>query len=143
MKRIIVSVVAGMRTGSLFYLVVFLASHVWSGLAYPSLNAPNILAVLIMSGIIGGLTLLFDELDQLAHAVLIGIHFLCSAVVVSVTSLWMGWGNILKTPLIWILFLIIYGLVWLYQVQIQHRQTQRINQALKNRQLNRKNTKEV
>lgn len=53
---------------------------------------------------------------------------------VFVTSWWMGWGNLLTTPLIWMSFLLIYVLVWVYQLIVLRHQAQRINQALEERQ---------
>lgn len=142
MKGFLVHMVGGMRTGALFYLLVFLTAHIWSGLIYPPFTVSNILAILVMSGLIGGLTVLVDELDPFPHVVVIGIHFLATALVVYVTSLVLGWGNLLTTPFIWLSFLVIYALVWLYQVQVQHQQTKRINQALKERRDNVRNNGE-
>ena len=55
------------------------------------------------------------------------------AAILALTYLFFGWGTALRSPIPWLIFLAIYGLIWLYQIWQLHKKTQRINQALLHR----------
>ena len=58
MKRLIAYFVSGMRTASFVYLSLMLLAQFYSGITYPAPTTKNILALFLMSGIMGVLTLI-------------------------------------------------------------------------------------
>ena len=133
MKGLVNAMISGVRTGALFYLLTFLAGQLWSGLVYPPMTARNVVAILIMSGVIGGYTYFLDSFEDIGYSLLIVLHFCLTILVVIITCLIMGWGGSLLNPMLWFLFCLIYVAVWLYQLFWQRQKTKKINQALKNR----------
>lgn len=133
MKRLIAYFVSGMRTASLVYLSLVLLAQFYSGITYPALTTKNILALFLMSGIMGLLTLILERLEFLAYSMRVGVHLLATATILALTYLFFGWGSALLSPLHWFFFLLIYGLIWLYQIWQTHKLTQRINQALEDK----------
>ena len=93
----------------------------------------NILALFLMGGIMGVLTLILEKLEFLAFSIRVGVHLLVTATVLVLTSLFFGWGSVLWSSLLWFFFLLIYGLIWLYQIWRTHKLTQQINQALEDK----------
>ena len=73
------------------------------------------------------------ELEFLAYSIRVVLHLLVTAVILVLTCLFFGWGVALLRPVHWLIFLLIYGLIWLYQIWQTHKQTQKINQALKDK----------
>ncbi|MCY7067538.1 DUF3021 domain-containing protein [Streptococcus oralis] len=130
MKRLIAYFVSGMRTASFVYLSLVLLAQFYSGITYPAPTTKNILALFLMSGIMGVLTLILERLEFLAYSMRVGVHLLATATILVLTYLFFGWGSALLSPLLWFFFLLIYGLIWLYQIWQTHKLTQRINQAL-------------
>ena len=53
MKRLIAYFVSGMRTASFVYLSLVLLAQFYSGITYPAPTTKNILALFLMSGIMG------------------------------------------------------------------------------------------
>ena len=133
MKRLIAYFVTGMRTGSFFYLGLVLLAHIFRSIIYPTLNSRNILAIFLMSGIMGILSVMIEELEFLTYSVRVVLHLLVTAVILVLTCLFFGWGVALLRPVNWLIFLLIYGLIWLYQIWETYKQTQKINQALKDK----------
>ena len=133
MKRLIDYFVSGMRTASFFYLSMMVLTQFYPGITYPAPMAKNILALFLMGGIMGVLTLILEKLEFLAFSMRVGVHLLVTATVLVLTSLFFGWGAVLWSPLLWFFFLLIYGLIWLYQIWRTHKLTQRINQALEDK----------
>ena len=133
MKRLIDYFVSGMRTASLFYLSMMVLTQFYPGITYPEPMIKNILALFLMGGIMGVLTLILEKLEFLAFSMRVGVHLLVTATVLVVTSLFFGWGAALWSPLLWFFFLLIYGLIWLYQIWRTHKLTQQINQALEDK----------
>ena len=133
MKRLIDYFVSGMRTASFFYLSMMVLTQFYPGITYPAPMAKNILALFLMGGIMGVLTLILEKLEFLSFSIRVGIHLLVTATVLVLTSLFFGWGAALWNPLLWFFFLLIYGLIWLYQIWRTHKLTQRINQALEDK----------
>ena len=107
MKRVIAYFVSGMRTGSFFYLCLVLLSHV--------------------------LTFILEEEEFLTYSLRVALHLVVTAAILALTYLFFGWGTALRSPIPWLIFLAIYGLIWLYQIWQLHKKTQRINQALLHR----------
>ena len=133
MKRLIDYFVSGMRTASFFYLSMMVLTQFYPGITYPAPMAKNILALFLMGGIMGVLTLILEKLEFLAFSMRVGVHLLVTATILVLTSLIFGWGAALWNPLLWFFFLLIYGLIWLYQIWRTHKLTQRINQALEDK----------
>ena len=133
MKRLIDYFVSGMRTASFFYLSMMVLTQFYPGITYPEPMTKNILALFLMGGIMGVLTLILERLEFLAYSMRVGVHLLATATILVLTSLFFGWGSALWSPLLWFFFLLIYGLIWLYQIWQTHKLTQRINQALEDK----------
>ena len=133
MKRLIAYFVSGMRTASFVYLSLVLLAQFYSGITYPAPMVKNILALFLMGGIMGVLTLILEKLEFLAFSIRVGVHLLVTATVLVLTSLFFGWGSVLWSSLLWFFFLLIYGLIWLYQIWRTHKLTQQINQALEDK----------
>ena len=133
MKRLIAYFVTGMQTGSFFYLWLVLIDQIFPSIIYPTLNSRNILAIFLMSGTMGILSVMIEELEFLAYSIRVVLHLLVTAVILVLTCLFFGWGVAFLSPVHWFIFLLIYGLIWLYQIRQTHKQTQKINQALKDK----------
>ena len=133
MKRLIDYFVSGMRTASFFYLSMMLLAQCHPSITYPAPMTKNILALFLMGGIMGVLTLILEKLEFLAFSIRVGVHLLVTATVLVLTSLFFGWGSVLWSSLLWFFFLLIYGLIWLYQIWRTHKLTQQINQALEDK----------
>ena len=131
MKRLIDYFVSGMRTASFFYLSMMVLTQFYPGITYPEPMTKNILALFLMGGIMGVLTLILEKLEFLAFSIRVGVHLLVTATILVLTSLF--FGSALWSPLLWFFFLLIYGLIWLYQIWQTHKLTQRINQALEDK----------
>ena len=133
MKRLIDYFVSGMRTASFFYLSMMVLTQFYPGITYPEPLIKNILALFLMGGIMGVLTLILEKLEFLSFSIRVGVHLLVTATVLVLISLFFGWDSALWSPLLWFFFLLIYGLIWLYQIWQTHKLTQRINQALEDK----------
>ena len=133
MKRLIDYFVSGMRTASFFYLSMMVLTQFYPGITYPEPMTKNILALFLMGGIMGVLTLILEKLEFLAFSIRVVVHLLVTATILVLTSLFFGWGSALWSSLLWFFFLLIYGLIWLYQIWQTHKLTQRINQALEDK----------
>jgi hypothetical protein len=133
MKRLIDYFVSGMRTASFFYLSMMVLTQFYPGITYPEPMTKNILALFLMGGIMGVLTLILEKLEFLAFSIRVGAHLLVTATILVLISLFFGWGSALWSPLLWFCFLLIYGLIWLYQIWRTHKLTQQINQALEDK----------
>ena len=134
MKRVIAYFVSGMRTGSFFYLCLVLLSHVYPNIVYPAVNVRNIPGDLFDEWDNGGsLTFILEEEEFLTYSLRVILHLVVTATILALTYLFFGWGAALRSPIPWLIFLAIYGLIWLYQIWQLHKKTQRINQALLHR----------
>lgn len=127
MKKIVVSMLAGLRTGSLAYLLV---------LAFQIQESPvttsNILSILIMSALIGLFSLLF-EIERFSYLVQLTIHFFLTLMVVSVMMIYNGWAFNLVRAEFWLDFIVIYILIWLFVRLDIYLKTKKINESLRNR----------
>ncbi len=74
MKRLIAYFVSGVRTGSFFYL----ASFTWSIISPISIkvNVGNILALFMMSSLMGMLSWILEELDRISYRFRSNLAFL-------------------------------------------------------------------
>ena len=134
MKKIVVSMLAGLRTGSLAYLLV---------LAFQIQESPvttsNILSILIMSALIGLFTLLF-EVENFSYLLQLTIHFFLTLIVVCVMMIYNGWAFNLVRAEFWLDFIVIYILIWLFVRLDIYLKTKKINESLV--KLRRNRTKE-
>ena len=87
MKRLIAYFVTGMRTGSFFYLGLVLLAHIFPSIIYPAFNVRNILAIFLMSGTMGILSVMIEELEFLAYSLRVVLHLLVTAVILVLTHL--------------------------------------------------------
>lgn len=134
MKKIVVSMLAGLRTGSLFYLLV-LAFRIQESQA----TTANIISILIMSALIGLFTLLF-EVENFSYLLQLTIHFFLTLIVVCVMMIYNGWDFNLVRAEFWLDFIVIYILIWLFVRLDIYLKTKKINESLV--KLRRNRTKE-
>lgn len=141
MKRFIAYFVSGVRTGSFFYLALLLLGQLFPQLIYPQVSVGNILALFMMSGLMGMLSWILEDLDRMSYRLRVILHFLLTAIVLIGTCLISGWTNALLNPVIWIIFIFVYIIIWLYLIWQMHMRTRRINQALIHRRSQKKKEK--
>ena len=134
MKKIVVSMLAGLRTGSLAYLLV-LAFRIQESQA----TTANIISILIMSALIGLFTLLF-EVENFSYLLQLTIHFFLTLIVVCVMMIYNGWAFNLVRAEFWLDFIVIYILIWLFVRLDIYLKTKKINESLV--KLRRNRTKE-
>ncbi|WP_262350657.1 DUF3021 domain-containing protein [Streptococcus sp. NSJ-72] len=122
--KIVVSMLEGLRTGSLAYLLV---------LAFRIQQSPvttiNIISILIMGALIGLFTLLF-EVDHFSYLLQLTIHFFLTLMVVSVMMVYNGWAFNMARTEFWLDFIVIYILIWLFVRLDIYLKTKKINEAL-------------
>ena len=134
MKKIVVSMLEGLRTGSLAYLLV-LAFRIQESQA----TTANIISILIMSALIGLFTLLF-EVENFSYLIQLTIHFFLTLIVVCVMMIYNGWDFNLVRAEFWLDFIVIYILIWLFVRLDIYLKTKKINESLV--KLRRNRTKE-
>lgn len=134
MKKIVVSMLAGLRTGSLAYLLV-LAIQIQESQA----TTANIISILIMSALIGLFSLLF-EIERFSYLLQLTIHFFLTLIVVCVMMIYNGWAFNLVRAEFWLDFIVIYILIWLFVRLDIYLKTKKINESLV--KLRRNRTKE-
>ena len=134
MKKIVVSMLEGLRTGSLAYLLV-LAFRIQES----PVTTSNILSILIMSALIGLFTLLF-EVENFSYLLQLTIHFFLTLIVVCVMMIYNGWDFNLVRAEFWLDFIVIYILIWLFVRLDIYLKTKKINESLV--KLRRNRTKE-
>lgn len=134
MKKIVVSMLEGLRTGSLVYLLV-LAFRIQESQA----TTANIISILIMSALIGLFTLLF-EVENFSYLLQLTIHFFLTLIVVCMMMIYNGWDFNLVRAEFWLDFIVIYILIWLFVRLDIYLKTKKINESLV--KLRRNRTKE-
>ena len=134
MKKIVVSMLEGLRTGSLVYLLV-LAFRIQESQA----TTANIISILIMSALNGLFTLLF-EVENFSYLLQLTIHFFLTLIVVCVMMIYNGWDFNLVRAEFWLDFIVIYILIWLFVRLDIYLKTKKINESLV--KLRRNRTKE-
>ena len=134
MKKIVVSMLEGLRTGSLAYLLV-LAFRIQESQA----TTANIISILLMSALIGLFTLLF-EVENFSYLLQLTIHFFLTLIVVCVMMIYNGWAFNLVRAEFWLDFIVIYILIWLFVRLDIYLKTKKINESLV--KLRRNRTKE-
>ena len=134
MKKIATSMLEGLRTGSLAYLLV-LAFRIQES----PVTTSNILSILIMSALIGLFTLLF-EVENFSYLLQLTIHFFLTLIVVCVMMIYNGWDFNLVRAEFWLDFIVIYILIWLFVRLDICLKTKKINESLV--KLRRNRTKE-
>ncbi|GAD46910.1 DUF3021 domain-containing protein [Streptococcus anginosus] len=134
MKKIVVSMLEGLRTGSLAYLLV-LAFRIQES----PVTTSNILSILIMSALIGLFSLLF-EVENFSYLLQLTIHFFLTLIVVCVMMIYNGWAFNLVRAEFWLDFIVIYILIWLFVRLDIYLKTKKINESLV--KLRRNRTKE-
>ena len=134
MKKIVVSMLEGLRTGSLVYLLV-LAFRIQES----QVTTANIISILLISALIGLFTLLF-EVENFSYLLQLTIHFFLTLIVVCVMMIYNGWAFNLVRAEFWLDFIVIYILIWLFVRLDIYLKTKKINESLV--KLRRNRTKE-
>lgn len=134
MKKIVVSMLEGLRTGSLVYLLV-LAFRIQES----QVTTANIISILLMSALIGLFTLLF-EVENFSYLLQLTIHFFLTLIVVCVMMIYNGGAFNLVRAEFWLDFIVIYILIWLFVRLDIYLKTKKINESLV--KLRRNRTKE-
>ena len=134
MKKIATSMLEGLRTGSLAYLLV-LAFRIQES----PVTTSNILSILIMSALIGLFSLLF-EIERFSYLLQLTIHFFLTLIVVCVMMIYNGWAFNLVRAEFWLDFIVIYILIGLFVRLDIYLKTKKINESLV--KLRRNRTKE-
>ena len=115
MKRLIAYFVSGVRTGSFFYLALLLLGQLFPQLIYPKVSVGNILALFMMSGLMGMLSWILEEIDCISYRLRIILHFLLTVdCTLQLTCLISGWYEALTNPAIWIVsfsFIVLSGYI--------------------------------
>lgn len=124
MKKIVVSMLEGLRTGSLVYLLV-LAFRIQES----QVTTANIISILLMSALIGLFTLLF-EVENFSYLLQLTIHFFLTLIVVCVMMIYNGWAFNLVRAEFWLDFIVIYILIWLFVRLDIYLKTKKINESL-------------
>ncbi|MFR3959835.1 MAG: DUF3021 family protein [Streptococcus salivarius] len=143
MKRLIAYFVSGVRTGSFFYLALLLLGQLFPQLIYPKVSVGNILALFMMSGLMGLLSWILEDLDRMSYRLRVILHFLLTAIVLIGTCLISGWIDALLNPYHLDCFHFVYIIIWLYLIWQMHMRTQRINQALIHRRSQKKKSNKL
>lgn len=97
----------------------------------------------MMNGLMGMLSWILEELDRMSYRLRVILHFLLTAIVLIGTFLISGWIDALLNPIIWIVFISVYIIIWFYQIFQMHMRTQCINQALLHRRSQKKKSKKL
>lgn len=132
MKNILNTFIFGVTIGSTIYLLVIAAGY------QPTPPTPkNILSIMLMSGLIGLLSWIF-ETDSLPYFIALGVHCLSTFGLVTIMMAYNGWlFTAWERPQFWINYLsgyvIIYGLAWGIIELILITRVRRINEVLKKR----------
>ena len=133
LKKILIEKQAGLRTGSLVYLLTLLLP-----IQKSSPTAGNIISILIMSGLIGILSLLFDLTDRIPFLWILLLHFIGTVSLAAGMMVYNGWGELVLGWEFGLSFVLIYLFVWLLVFLDTLIKTQKINRALKARRNQRK-----
>ena len=128
LKKILIGMQDGLRTGSLVFLLVGL----FSGKTF-LLTPSSILSVLLVSALIGVASYIFDATDRFPFPFLLFCHFVVTATIVCLAVICNGWGTMLFGWFFWLNFVLIYLLVWFLISVDSMIKTKKINEALKNR----------
>ena len=128
MKKIVLGMIEGLRTGGFIYLLVIALEIQQSP---PS--AKNIYSVLVFSALIGLVTQLVLERDVLSKLHGLILHCILTAILLSVTMIYKGWLSQLTKPIFWLEYILIYLFICLYFILDGYLKTQKINQALSQR----------
>ncbi|KXT84500.1 DUF3021 domain-containing protein [Streptococcus panodentis] len=135
LKKMISAIQSGLRTGSLVYLLALLLSIQKSPLSHG-----NIISVLVMSGLAGLLTLIFEASDRVPFPILRFLHFIGTAGLAAGMMVYNGWGDLVFSWSFGLSFVLIYLFVWLLVYVDSALKTRKINDALAKRRKNKANT---
>lgn len=124
-KEILRHVIHGFGYGSFIYMICIIffseQTHV---------DATNTLTVLVMSGLIGILSMIFD-VEQFSYLVALILHFIGTLMItLGAASLTLGLHEVLYAPTFWFSFLTIYVAVWVF-IKINLRlKVERVNESI-------------
>lgn len=149
MIQVIRHFIYGLLYGSLLYVVFLLIDNTQKiQLAGSATNNKDIIGFLIVSGLIGLLTIIFD-LEKFSFLGALIIHFIGTAILILLLILYEYGGSIkfMETPSFWITFWItflvayifIWGVVRLNNISHVNKINLALNQRRKNKNSNIKN----
>lgn len=137
MKIAMRHILAGLGFGSVSYLVILMTTSFVNQIEIP-LSSGHILAILIMSALIGLLSMIFES-DRLPFLMEFVIHLIGTAILVWATGSISGcFHTNINAPEIWLNFLIIYIVIWIVIQFNQEKKVSAINQVLVKRKENKK-----
>ena len=124
-KEILRHVIHGFGYGSFIYMICIIffseQTHV---------DATNTLTLLVMSGLIGILSMIFD-VERFSYLVALILHFIGTLMItLGAASLTLGLHEVLYAPTLWFSFLTIYVAVWVF-IKINLRlKVERVNESI-------------
>lgn len=124
-KEILRHVIHGFGYGSFIYMICIIffseQTHV---------DATNTLTVLVMSGLIGILSMIFD-VERFSYLVALILHFIGTLMItLGAASLTLGLHEVLYAATFWFSFLTIYIAVWIF-IKINLRlKVERVNESI-------------
>lgn len=130
MKAIVKSFIYGMGIGSFisffFYLVYGLTS----------ISVVTLGVVSFCSGLIGIISVILFELLVIEARIAFLIHYALTLAVMITMSIITHWKTYLITPRLLVVFTVIYAIVWVIGLWMNHKRVVNINQKLKSRKIN-------
>lgn len=130
MKAIVKSFIYGMGIGSFisffFYLVYGLTS----------ISVATLGVVSFCSGLIGIISVILFELLVIEVRIAFLIHYALTLAVMITMSIITHWKTYLITPRQLVVFTVIYAIVWVIGLWMNHKRVVNINQKLKSRKIN-------
>lgn len=130
MKAIVKSFIYGMGIGSFisffFYLVYGLTS----------ISVTTLGVVSFCSGLIGIISVILFELLVIEARIAFLIHYALTLAVMITMSIINHWKRYLITPRLLVVFTVIYAIVWVIELWMNHKRVANINQKLKSRKIN-------
>jgi len=126
MTKIFRYAIRGVGYGAVAYLVLIAFS-----VAPTNVSPKNVVSLLLVSGAIGVLSMIFDsDHEAVAWPLAFGIHLVGTAALILGLMFYNNWSIGVS---FWIEFVLIYVVVWAVVMLDQHLRVSQINQALKQR----------
>ena len=132
LKKMLDAFLKGLQVGSLVYLLAQILS-----IQHMPATHGNIISVLVMSGLAGLLTLIFEATDFIPFPLLLFIHFIGTAGLAVGMMVYNDWGEFVLGWNFWLAFVLIYLFVWLLVYVDSALKTRKINDALAKRRKNK------
>ncbi|WP_203638224.1 DUF3021 domain-containing protein [Levilactobacillus wangkuiensis] len=126
MTKILKYAIRGVGYGAVAYLLLIAFS-----VAPTNVFPKNVVSLLLVSGAIGVLSMIFDsDHEEVAWPLAFGIHFVGTAALILGLMFYNNWSIGI---FFWVEFVVIYVVIWAVVMLNQHLRVSQINQALKQR----------